>query len=138
MTIFARCQKANLHTHMLQTLRKMVNNLLEQSVVFTCNSKTNHWLLYGVPSRQKLCVVCMQNHVWCVCSFVRRVCTFVQRVCSFVVCVGSFCGVCMQFLWCVYAAFNRSHPHFCEDFSFVWNMGVCREAYWPMPRDGRT
>ena len=52
--------------------------------------------IYGAPSRQKLCVVCMQNHVWCVCSFVRRVCSFVWRVCSFVLCVCSFCGVCLH------------------------------------------
>ena len=86
------------------------------------------------PSRQKLCVVCMQNHVWCVCTFVRRACTFVRRVCSFVrrvcsfvrrvcsfvlcvcsfvVCVGSFCGVCMQFLWCVYAVFVVCVCSFC-------------------------
>ena len=118
-------------------------------------------LLYGAPSRQKLCVVCMQNHVWCVCSFVRRVCSFVLCVCSFVVCVCSFvlcvcsfCGVCMQFLWCVYAVFLWCvFAHLCRvcmqflivlTLTFVKTSHLC--GIWvcagkhtgPMPRDGRT
>ena len=30
-----------------------MNNLLEQSVVFTCNSKTNHWLLPRIIQMSK-------------------------------------------------------------------------------------
>ena len=77
----------------------------------------------------KSCVVCMHFCAACMqfCVACMQFCAACMQFC--VVCM-QFCGVCRQFLWCVYAVFNRSHPLFCEDFSFVWNMGVCREAYW--------
>ena len=109
-----------------------------------------------------------KNYVWCVCKIMCGVyavlcgvyavlycvyavlwCVYAVLCCVyavFVVCVCSFCGVCMQFLWCVFAHLCRV----CMQFLIVLTLTFVKTSHlcgiWvcagkhtgPMPRDGRT